>query len=59
MIVDWFGRLRGAGVDGAQVHFYDFGPDLDRFACTVLPLMREAGLRAPEPAGLETTGSAG
>ena len=44
-------RLEAAGVDGVQVNFYDFGPDLDRFARTVLPLMREAGLRNPEPAG--------
>ena len=58
MIVDWFTRLKAAGVDGVQVNFYDFVPDLDRFARTVLPLMREAGLRAPEPAALETTGSA-
>ena len=49
MIVDWFARLRAAGVDGAQVNFYDFGPDLDRFARTVLPLMHEAGLRNPGP----------
>ena len=52
-IVDWFVRLKAAGVDGVQVNFYDFGPDLDRFACTVLPLMHEAGLRNPEPAGNE------
>ena len=51
MIVDWFVRLKAAGVDGVQVNFYDFGPDLDRFARTVLPLMHEAGLRNPEPAG--------
>ena len=52
-IVDWFVRLKAAGVDGVQVNFYDFGPDLDRFARTVLPLMHEAGLRNPEPAGNE------
>ena len=59
MIVDRFVRLKAAGVDGVQVNFYDFGPDLDRFARTVLPLMREAGLRNPEPAGLENNGSEG
>lgn len=53
MIVDWFVRLKAAGVDGVQVNFYDFGPDLDRFARTVLPLMHEAGLRNPEPVGNE------
>ena len=41
--------VRAPGVDGAQASFYDFGPDLDRFACTVLPFMHEAGLRNPEP----------
>ena len=51
MILDWFVRLKAAGVDGVQVNFYDSGPDLDRFARTVLPLMHEAGLRNPEPAG--------
>ena len=59
MIVDWFVRLKAAGVDGVRVNFYDSGPDLDRFARTVLPLMREAGLRNPEPAGLENNGSEG
>lgn len=51
MIVDWFARLKAAGVDGVQVNFYDFGPDLDRFARTAPLLMREAGLRNPELAG--------
>ena len=51
-------RLGAAGVDGAQVNFYDFGPDLDRFACTVLPLMHEAGLRNPEPVGPQTGSAA-
>lgn len=51
MIVGRFARLEAAGVDGVQVNFYDFGPDLDRFARTVLPLMHEAGLQNPEPAG--------
>ena len=59
MIVDWFVRLKAAGVDGVQVNFYDFGPDLERFARTVLPLMREAGLRNPEPVGLHNNGSEG
>ena len=34
-----------------QINFYDFGPDLDRFSRSVLPLMHEAGLRNPEPVG--------
>jgi len=48
-IVNWFVRLREAGCDGVQVNFYDFLPDLDFFGRRVLPLMVEAGLRAPPP----------
>ncbi|MCZ6872150.1 MAG: LLM class flavin-dependent oxidoreductase [bacterium] len=55
MIVDWFIRLRRAGVDGMQINFFDFAPDLDYFATAVLPLMQQAGLRLPfPPAGKET-----
>lgn len=49
-IVDWFQRLKCAGVDGVQVNFFDFTPDLDYFAEAVLPLMHQAGLRNPYPA---------
>ena len=49
MIVEWFVRLRQAGVDGVQVNFFDFGPDLDYFISTVLPLMQQAGLRQAMP----------
>lgn len=49
-IVDWFERLKRAGVDGVQVNFFDFVPDLDYFAEAVLPLMVQAGLRHPRPA---------
>jgi FMNH2-dependent dimethyl sulfone monooxygenase len=44
-IVAWFGRLREAGCDGVQVNFFDYLPDLEFFGRTVVPLMREAGLR--------------
>ncbi len=37
--------LHGAGVDGVQLAFYDFAPDLELFGRRVLPLLREAGLR--------------
>jgi dimethylsulfone monooxygenase len=37
-------RLYEAGVDGVQLSFYDFKPDLDMFGRKVLPLLREAGL---------------
>ena len=49
-IVDWFVRLRRAGVDGVQVNFFDFQPDLEYFIEAVLPLMQQAGLRNPLPA---------
>lgn len=39
-------ELHEAGVDGVQVAFYDFAPDLDLFGRRVLPLLQEAGLRA-------------
>ncbi len=44
-VVEQFIRLRRAGVDGLQVAFYDFEPDLDFFGARVLPLMKQAGLR--------------
>lgn len=44
-IVDYFVRLRRAGVDGVQLSFFDFKPDLEFFGKEVLPLMHAAGLR--------------
>jgi FMNH2-dependent dimethyl sulfone monooxygenase len=38
-------RLHNAGIDGIQVNFYDYLPDLEYFGENVLPLMKEAGLR--------------
>jgi dimethylsulfone monooxygenase len=45
-IVDWFLKLKQAGCDGVQVNFFDYIPDLEFFGSEVLPLMRQAGLRA-------------
>jgi len=45
-VVDAFVRLHEAGCDGVQVNFYDYAPDLERFGARVLPLMKQAGLRA-------------
>jgi alkanesulfonate monooxygenase SsuD/methylene tetrahydromethanopterin reductase-like flavin-dependent oxidoreductase (luciferase family) len=45
-IVDWFLKLRQAGCDGVQVNFFDYLPDLEFFGSEVMPLMRQAGLRA-------------
>jgi FMNH2-dependent dimethyl sulfone monooxygenase len=47
-IVDGFLKLRKAGVDGVQLTFYDFAPDLEHFAEKVLPLMHQAGLRVDD-----------
>ncbi|GAB7540130.1 LLM class flavin-dependent oxidoreductase [Burkholderia sp. 3C] len=44
-VADAIIRLHAAGVDGVQLSFYDFAPDLDLFGRRVLPLLREAGLR--------------
>lgn len=44
-IVDYFERLKAAGVDGVQLTFYDFEPDLRFFGEHVLPLLKAAGLR--------------
>jgi len=44
-IADYIVRLHQAGIDGVQLSFFDFQPDLDFFGARVLPLLREAGLR--------------
>jgi FMNH2-dependent dimethyl sulfone monooxygenase len=38
-------RLKQAGIDGIQLSFFDFAPDLEQFAERVLPLLYQAGLR--------------
>jgi FMNH2-dependent dimethyl sulfone monooxygenase len=45
-VVDRFVQLKAAGCDGMQINFFDFAPDLEYFAERVLPLMKQAGLRA-------------
>jgi len=44
-IVERFQQLKAAGIDGLQLSFYDFEPDLAFFGERVLPLLKEAGLR--------------
>lgn len=44
-VADSLARLHAAGVDGAQLSFYDFAPDLERFGQLVLPLLQQKGLR--------------
>jgi dimethylsulfone monooxygenase len=38
-------QLHEAGLDGVQIGFYDYGPDLDFFAEAVLPRLKQLGLR--------------
>jgi dimethylsulfone monooxygenase len=44
-IVDYLRRLNAAGIDGVQLSFFDFLPDLRDFGEHVLPLLHQAGLR--------------
>ena len=44
-IVNWMVRLKETGIDGVQINFFDFLPDLACFREKVWPLMFEAGLR--------------
>ncbi|ADG19571.1 LLM class flavin-dependent oxidoreductase [Paraburkholderia atlantica] len=44
-VVDDLLRLKAAGIDGVQLTFYDFEPDLAYFGEAVLPLLEQAGLR--------------
>jgi dimethylsulfone monooxygenase len=44
-IVDQLQRLRATGIDGVQLTFFDFQPDLAFFGNSILPLMVQAGLR--------------
>lgn len=44
-VVEQFVQLKKAGIDGLQLSFYDFQPDLEFFGDRILPLMKQAGLR--------------
>ena len=44
-VVEKMLKLRDCGIDGIQVNFYDYLPDLEYFGERVLPLMKDAGLR--------------
>ncbi len=44
-VVSYLLRLKQSGVDGVQLAFFDYAPDLEFFGNRVLPLMKEAGLR--------------
>lgn len=51
-------RLHAAGVDGIQITFYDYLPELEYFGQAVIPLLEQAGLRLPV-AGLPIPGLPG
>jgi dimethylsulfone monooxygenase len=44
-VVEGIQRLKDAGCDGIQVNFFDYLPDMHRFAELAIPLMQDAGLR--------------
>jgi FMNH2-dependent dimethyl sulfone monooxygenase len=44
-VVDQLLALKKVGIDGVQLGFYDFLPDLEYFGARILPLMKQAGLR--------------
>lgn len=44
-VADQIEALHKAGIDGVQIGFYDYGPDLDFFAANVLPILKARGLR--------------
>lgn len=46
-VADQLAQLHDAGLDGVQIGFYDYGPELEFFAEHVLPLLQAKGLRSP------------
>ena len=44
-VVEQLVALKQTGIDGVQLGFYDFAPDLDYFGERILPLLKQAGLR--------------
>lgn len=44
-VVEQFIQLKRAGIDGLQLSFFDFKPDLEFFGDAILPLLKQAGLR--------------
>ncbi|MBD2845395.1 LLM class flavin-dependent oxidoreductase [Paenibacillus sp. IB182496] len=42
-------RLHATGIDGIQITFYDYEPELAYFGERVIPLLEQAGLRLPVP----------
>lgn len=53
-VADALQQLHDAGIDGVQIGFYDYEPELAFFCEHVLPLLRARGLRVDEA---DTTGT--
>ncbi|WP_420871972.1 LLM class flavin-dependent oxidoreductase [Cohnella rhizosphaerae] len=44
-VAEQLGQLHAAGIDGIQITFYDYEPELVYFGESVIPLLEQAGLR--------------
>lgn len=49
-VADQIEALQRAGIDGVQIGFYDYEPELAFFAEAVVPLLEKRGLRVPDAA---------
>lgn len=47
-VADQLEGLHNGGIDGVQIGFYDYEPELRQFIELVLPILESRGLRAPE-----------
>ncbi|HYZ52870.1 MAG TPA: LLM class flavin-dependent oxidoreductase [Streptosporangiaceae bacterium] len=52
-VTEQLGRLHKAGLDGVQITFYDYLPDLEYFGREIVPLLEKAGLRDTVAAGTD------
>jgi FMNH2-dependent dimethyl sulfone monooxygenase len=50
-VADQLEGLHRGGIDGVQLGFFDYEPELDFFAETVIPILQARGLRVPAYAG--------
>jgi dimethylsulfone monooxygenase len=50
-VADQLEGLHRAGIDGVQIGFYDYEPELEFFIRAVVPILESRGLRVPTPVG--------